>query len=99
MKNIIYVMNRISTELCNVKIKALKRNVPKKCAWQEPIQKQKNTLRSDLKTLKNVQNGNNLKISNSRKLRAKYEIKLPKEIQTALEKIKQTIQAKFAMLR
>ena len=42
----------ISTELCNVKIKAPKRNVPKKRAWQERIQKQINTLRSTWKRSK-----------------------------------------------
>ena len=47
----------------------------------------------------NVQNNNNVKISKSRKLRTKYKIKHPEEIQTVLEKIKQTIQAKAARLR
>ena len=89
----------MSTELCNVKIKAPKRNVLKKRAWQERIQKQINTLRSDLETLKNVQNDNNVKISKSGKLRTKYKIKRSEEIQTVLEKIKQTIQANAARLR
>ena len=40
-----------------------------------------------------------MKISKSRKLRAKYKIKRPEEIQNVLEKIKQTIQAKAARLR
>ena len=44
--------------------------------------KQINNLRSDLETLKNNQNSNNVKISKSRKLRTKCEIKLPEEIQT-----------------
>ena len=52
-----------------------------------------------METLKNVQNDNNVKISKSRKLRAKYEIKRSEEIQTVLEKIKQTIQPKAARLR
>ena len=81
------------------KCKAPKRNVPKNLAWQECIQKQINTLRSDLETLKNVRNNNNVKISKSRKLRAKYKTKHPEEIQNVLEKIKQTIQAKAARLR
>ena len=51
-----------------------------------------------METLKNVQNENNVKISKSRKLRTKYEIKRPEEIQTVLKKIKQTIQAKAARL-
>ena len=85
--------------MCNVKIKAPKRNVLKKHAWQERIQKEINTLRSDLETLKNVQNDNNVKISKSEKLRTKYKIKRSEEIQTVLEKIKQTIQPKAARLR
>ena len=99
LNHLIYASAVISTELCNVKIKAPKRNVPKKGAWPERIQKQINTLRSDLETLKNVQNDNNVKISKSRKLRTKYKIKHPEKIQTVLEKIKQTIQAKVARLR
>ena len=72
----IYAFAVISTELCNVKIKALKKNVPKKPYLAERIQKQINTLRSDLETLKNVQNDNNVKISKSRKLSAKdFQIK------------------------
>ena len=94
LNHLIYVSAVISTELCNVKIKGFKRNVAKKRAWQERIQKQINTLRSDLETLKNVQNDNNVKISKSRKLRTKYEIKRPEEIKTVLEKIKQAIQVK-----
>ena len=39
------------------------------------------------------------KISKSRKLRTKYEIKRPEEISTVFEKIKQTIQAKAVSLR
>ena len=66
---------------------------------QECIQKQINTLRSDLGTLKNVENDNNLEVSKSGKLRTKYESKPPEEVQTALEKIQQTIQAKAARLR
>ena len=58
----------------------------KKLAWQELFQKQIKTLRSDLETLKNVRNGNNVKISNSRKLRTIYKIKRPEEIQTVLKK-------------
>ena len=85
--------------MCNVKVKAHKGSVPKNRSWQECIQKRMNTLRSDLETLKNVQNDNNVKISKSRKLRTKYKIKRPEEIQTVLEKIKQTIQAKAARLR
>ena len=65
----IYAFAVISIKLCNVKIKALKRNVPKKRAWQEHIQKQIDTLRSNLKTLKNAQNGNQIKVSKSKKLR------------------------------
>ena len=99
LNHLIYASAVISTELCNVKIKAPKRNVPKKGAWPERIQKQINTLRSDLETLKNVQNDNNVKISKSRKLRTKYKIKRPEEIQTVLEKIKQAIQAKAARLK
>ena len=99
LNHLIYASAVISTELCNVKIKAPKRNVPKKLAWQERSQKQIKTLRSDLETLKNVQNNNNVKISKSRKLKAKYKIKCPEEIQDVLEKIKQTIQAKAARLR
>ena len=95
----IYASAVISTELCNVKIKAAKRNVPKKLAWQERIQKQINTLRSDLETLKNVRNNNSVKISKLRKWRSKYKIKYLEEIQNVLEKIKQTIQAKAASLR
>ena len=73
---LIYAFAVISTEPCNVKIKALKKNVPKKPYLAERIQKQINTLRSDLETLKNVQNDNNVKISKSRKLRAKnFQIK------------------------
>ena len=49
--------------------------------------------------LKNVRNNNNVKISKSRKLRTKYKIKRPEEIQTVVGKIKQTIQAKAASLR
>ena len=88
LNHLIYASAVISTKLCNVKIKAPKRNVPKNLAWQEHIQKQINTLRSDLETLKNVRNSNNVKISKSRKLRAKYKIKRPEEIQNVLEKIK-----------
>ena len=40
-----------------------------------------------------------MKISKSRKLRTKYEIKCPEEIQTVLEKLKQAIPAKAARLR
>ena len=81
------------------KLKHQKKNVPKKHAWQERIQKQINTLRSTLKTHKNVRNNNNVNISKSRKLMTKYKIKRHEEIQTVLEKIKQTIQAKAARLR
>ena len=70
-----------------------------KRTWQERIHKQINTLCSDLETLKNVQNDNNAKISKSRKLRTKYKSKRPEEIQTALEKIKQRIQANAGRLR
>ena len=94
LNHLIYASAVICTELCNVKIKAPEKNVPKNFAWQERIQKQINTLPSDLETLKNVRNNNNVKISKSRKLRAKYKIKRPEEIQNVLEKIKQTIQAK-----
>ena len=52
-----------------------------------------------METLKKVRNNNNIKISKSRKLRAKYKINRPEEIQNVLEKIKQTIQAKAARLR
>ena len=85
LNHIIYTSAVISTESCNVKIKAPKRNVPKKGAYRERHQKQINTLRSHLKTLKNVKNNNNVKISKSRKLRNKYKIKRPEEIQTLLE--------------
>ena len=88
LNHLIYASVVISTELCNVKIKTPKRNVHKKRAWQECVQKQIHTLRSDLETLKNVQNENNVKISKSRKLRTKYEIKRPEEIQTVLKKNK-----------
>ena len=94
LNHLIYASARISTELWNVKIKTPKRNVPKKRALQERIQKKTlNTLRFDLEMLKNVQNDNNVKISKSKKLKTKYKIKRPEEIQTVLEKIKQTIQA------
>ena len=52
LNHLIYASAVISTELCNVKIKAPKRNVPKKRAWQERIQKQINTLRSTWKRSK-----------------------------------------------
>ena len=39
LNHFIFASAVISTELCNVKIKAPKRNVPKKLAWQERIQK------------------------------------------------------------
>ena len=52
-----------------------------------------------METLKNVRNDNNKKISKSIKLRTKYEIKRPEEIQTVFEKIKQTFQEKAARLR
>ena len=52
-----------------------------------------------METLKNVRNVNNEKISKSTKLRTKYEIKRPEEIQTVLEKIKQTFREKAARLR
>ena len=96
LSHLIYASAVISTELCGVKIKAPKRNVPEKHVWQERIQNQINILRSDLETLKNV---NNVKICKSKKLRTKYKIKHPEEIQTVLEIIKQTIQAKAARLR
>ena len=80
----------MSTELCNVKIKAPKRNVLKKRAWQERIQKQIHTLRSDLVTLKNIKNDNDVKISKSRKLRTKCKIKRPEEIQN--KQFKQKLQ-------
>ena len=99
LNHLIYASAVISTKLCNVKIKVPKSYVPKKLAWQERIQKQINTLRSDLETLKNVRNNNNVKISKSRKLKPKYKIKRPEEIQNVLEKIKQAIQAKAARLR
>ena len=51
-----------------------------------------------METLKNVQNDNTVKISKSRKLGTKYKIKRPEEIQTALEKIKQTVPATAARL-
>ena len=86
LNHLIYASAVISTDLCGLKIKTPERNVPKKGAWQEHIQKQINTLRSDLETLKNVQNNNNVKVSKSGKLRAKYEIKRPEEIQTILKK-------------
>ena len=97
--HLIYASAVICTELWNVKIKAPKRNVPKNLACQERIQQQINTLRSDLETLKNVRNNINVKIAKSRKLRAKYKIKRPEQIQNVLEKIKKTIQAKAARLR
>ena len=40
LNHLIYASAVISTELCNVRIKAPKINVPKKCAWQERIPKQ-----------------------------------------------------------
>ena len=83
--HLIYASTVISTELCNVKLKAPKRNVLKKLAWQERIQKQINTLRSDLETLKNVRNSSYVKISKSIKLRTKNKIKRPEEIQTVLK--------------
>ena len=51
----IYASTVISTESCNIKIKAPKTNDPKKSAWQEHIQKLINTLRSDLEKLNIVQ--------------------------------------------
>ena len=81
LNHLIYASAVIGTESCNVKIEAPKRNVPRNLAWQERIQKQISTLRSDLETLKNVQNNNNVKISKSRKPRAKYKIKRPDKIQ------------------
>ena len=69
LNHLIYASAVIGTKLCNVKLKALKRNVPKNLAWQECIQKQINILRSDLEMLKNLQNSSNVKISESRKLR------------------------------
>ena len=82
LNHLIYAPPVISTELCGVKIKAPKINVPAKYAWQEHIQKHINTLCSDFETIQNVKNDSNIKISKSRKLRAKYEIKLAEEIQT-----------------
>ena len=99
LNHLIYASAVIRTELCNVKVKAHKGSVPKNRSWQECIQKRINTLRSDLETLKNVQNDNNVKISKSEKLRTKYKIKRSEEIQTVLEKIKQTVQAKTTRLR
>ena len=81
--------------MCNVRIKAPKRNVPENRAWQERFQKQINTLCSDLEMLKYVQNGNNAKISKSRNLRTKNNIKRPEEIQTVLEKIKSEKEIRF----
>ena len=46
-----------------------------------------------------MRNNNNVKIFKSKKLRTKYKIKRPEEIQTVLEKIKQAIQARAARLR
>ena len=74
LNHLIYASAVTSTELCNVKIKAPKRNVPKNLVWQKHIQKQINILHSDLETLNNVQNNNNVKISISRELRAHYKI-------------------------
>ena len=73
----IYASTVISRKLCNAKIKATKRNVPKKRAWQEHIQKIINVLRSNLKKLKKFQNNNNVKISKSRKLRTKSKLERP----------------------
>ena len=87
LNHLIYASAVISTELCHVKIKAPKRNVPKNLAWQERMQKPLSTLRSDLETLKNVRNNNNVNIFKSTKLRGKYKIKRPEEIQNVLEKI------------
>ena len=95
LNHLMYASAVISTELCNIKIKAPKRNVPKKLARQERIQKQINTVRSDLETLKNVRNNNNVKISKSRKLRAKYKIKGPDEIQNVLEKLNKQFNQKL----
>ena len=81
LNHLIYASAVISTELCRVKVKASKRNVPRKRAWQERIQKQINILRFDLEMLKNIQNDNEVRISKSRKPRTKYEIKHPEEIQ------------------
>ena len=80
LNHLIYASAVISTELCNVKIKAPNKNVPKKRAWREWIQKQINTFRSGLEALKNVRNDNNVKISKLRKLRTKYKIKRRQEI-------------------
>ena len=52
LNHLIYASAVISTELCNVKIKAPNRNVPKKLAWQERIETQINTLRSTWKRSK-----------------------------------------------
>ena len=77
LNHLIYASAVISTEFCGVKLKAPKRNVPKQRVCQERIQKQINTPRSGLETVKSVPNDNKVKISKSRKLRAKYEIKRP----------------------
>ena len=39
LNQLFYASAIISTELCTVKIKALKRHVPKKCVWQRSIKK------------------------------------------------------------
>ena len=49
LNHLIYASAVISTELCGVKNKEPKRNASEKRARQERIQKQINTLRSDLK--------------------------------------------------
>ena len=73
----IYASTVISRKLCNAKIKATKRNVPKNRAWQEHIQKIINVLCSNLEKLKKLQNNNNVKISKSRKLRTNSKIEGP----------------------
>ena len=92
LNHLMHASTVIITELCNVKI--TQNNVLKKCAWQERIQKQINTLHLDLEKLKNAQNQSNVNISKSRKLRTTYEIKHPEEIQTTLEKNKTSYSSK-----
>ena len=86
LNHLFYTSAVISIELCGVKMKEMFLKTYLGGTHSE-------TNRHSSFWLKNVQNDNNVKISKSRKLRAKYEIKGPEEIQTALEKVKHTNEA------
>ena len=100
LNNLIYASACVTTELCGPKIRKVRKNIHKKPAWQEKIYKQINCLRSDIEILKNVSSANNrVRISKTRKLRAKYNIKGESDIAGVIETLKQTIQAKTARIR